>query len=135
MVANVQPIFVRSANNAEDTHVAADGTVKKDYIVAGADGSKVFAINVCSDDTVLVNMQVFLYDGVTAYLVGTVPVPTLSGTDGIAAAVNLLDRDYIPGLDGDGELFLKFGYTIQCAPLVAVTGGKIVTVIALGADY
>lgn len=135
MVANVQPIFVESANNQEATFVNADGTTPKDLIVAGADGTKIFAINVTSDDTVDRVFKVFLHDGSTAYLLGAKNVPTLSGTDGIAATVNLLDPTMIAGLDSDGELFIKSGYKVQVGPTVAITAAKTATVIALGGDY
>lgn len=135
MAVNTQPIFVKTANNAEATFVNADGTTPKDLIIAPTDGTKIFAINVTSDDTATVNMKVFLHDGSTAYLLGTVAVPTLAGTNGSAPAVNVLDPTAIPGLDADGELFLPAGYKIQVAPLAAVTAAKTVTVVGLGANY
>jgi hypothetical protein len=135
MVANVQPIFVKQANNAAATFATADGITLKDLIVAGAEGTKVFAANCTSDDTSTVLMQVFLHDDVQAYLLGTVPVAPLAGTDGTTSAVNLLDGSFIPGLDADGELFIGAGYKLQVAPKASVTSPKMVTVVAFGADY
>jgi hypothetical protein len=135
MAANTSPIFIASANLAEVTFVNADGTSAKDLIAAGADGSKVLAINVTSDDTSDVDMAVSVHDGTTAYLLGTVPVPTLSGTDGSAPSVDLLDSTLIAGLDSDGELFLPSGYKVQVAPLASVTAAKTVTVVCIGGDY
>lgn len=135
MAANTQPIFVKSANNAEVTFVNGDGTTAKDLVSAATDGTKIFAINVTSDDTSARIMQVLIHDGTTAYLIGSVNVPTLAGTDGTTPAVNLLDPTQIPGLDADGELFLKTGYKLQCKPTVAVTAAKTVSVVCLGADY
>ena len=63
------------------------------------------------------------------------PVPTLSGTDGSAASVDLLDSTLIAGLDSDGELFLPSGYKVQVAPLASVTAAKTVTVVCIGGDY
>ena len=130
-----QPIFIQTPQAAEATFVNADGTTPKDLIEAGASGSKILDINVTSDDTATVNMQVFVHDGATAYLLGTVPVATLSGTDGAAVSVNLLDSDYIAGLDADGQLAVPTGYKIQVAPLGAVTAAKTVTVIAFGGSF
>lgn len=135
MAANTSPIFVATANLAEVTFVNADGTTAKDLVSGGTDGTKVFSINCTSDDTSTVNMQVFIHDGTTAYLLGTVAVVTLSGTDGSAVAVELLDSAAIPSLDADGELFIPTGYKIQVAPLAAVTAAKTVTVVCFAGDY
>ena len=134
MAANTAPIFVATANLVEVTFVNADGTTPKDLIAGATDGTKVFATNCTSDDTATVNMQVFMHDGPTAYLLGTVAVVTLSGTDGTNVAVNLLDAVQIPTLDADGELFIPTGYKIQVAPLAAVTAAKTVTVIGFAAS-
>lgn len=135
MAANNAPIFVATSNVAEVTFVNADGTTPKDLVSAGTDGTKVFRINVTSDDTSTVNMEVYVHDGTTAYLLGTVAVATLSGTDGSTASVNLLDSTLIPGVDADGELFIPSGYKIQVAPLAAVTSAKTVTVICFAGNY
>lgn len=135
MAANTEPIFVIVANLAEATFVNADGTTPKDLISAGSDDSKLLSINVTSDDTATVNMGVYIHDGATAYLIGTVPVVTLSGTDGSAASVELLDSDHIACLDADGELFLPTGYKVQVAPLASVTTAKTVTVVCFAGDY
>jgi threonine synthase len=115
--------------------VNADGTTPKDLISAGADGTKVLSIACTSDDTSDVVMQVFVHDGTTAYLVGSVNVPTLSGTDGTVVAVDLLSATDLPWLDADGEFFIPTGYKVQVAPLAAVTAAKTVTVVCLAGDY
>ena len=135
MAANTEPIFGLTPNLCEITFVNADGTTNKTAFDPGANNAKLTAINVVSDDTATVNMRVYVYDGSTAYLIGTVPVVTLSGTNGVAPAVNILDPTYIPCLDRDGELFLPAAYTVQVSPLAAVTSPKTVTVVATGVDY
>ena len=136
MAANAAPIMVLTANLAEVTFVNADGTTPKDLVSAGAEGTKVLSIACTSDDTTdTVVMQLFIHDGTTAYLVGSVAVPTLSGTDGAAAAVDLLDATALPWLDADGEFFIPTGYKVQVAPLAAVTAAKTVTVVCLAGDY
>lgn len=135
MVANTSPIFIDTPNNAEVTFVNADGTTAKDLMSAGTDGTKVLAINVTSDDTSTVEMEVYLHDGTTAYLLGTVDVVTLSGTDGATPSVNIMDPSLIAGLDANGELFMASGYKIQVAPKAAVTSAKTVTVVGFAGDY
>ena len=135
MVANTSPIFAESANLAEVTFVNADGTTPKDLVSAGADGTKVTRIAATSNDTAAVNMQLFIHDGATAFLAGTVRIATLSGTDGAVAAVNLLSRTALPWLDADGEFFIPSGYKVQVAPLAAVTAAKTVTIVCFAMDY
>lgn len=135
MAANTSPIFVLTPNLAEVTFIDTDGTTPKDLVSGGADGTKVFSIAVTSDDTSDVVLDLFIHDGTTAYLVGAVNVPTLSGTDGSAAAVNLLDATALPWLDASGEIFLPSGYKLQVAPQAAVTTAKTVTVVCLAGNY
>lgn len=49
---------------------------------------RVEALNLCSDDTASVNVQIGIQTSGINFLLGTVRVPTLSGTDGAAAIVN-----------------------------------------------
>lgn len=137
MAANTAPIFVAVANIAHVKFQNADGTTPKDLITSGADGTKVTRIPCVSDDTATVNMQLFLHHIATAisYQLGTQPIPTLSGTNGAAATVNLLGSMNTAWLDSKGEFFLPTGYKLQVAPKVAVTVAKTVTVVCLAADY
>lgn len=135
MAANTSPIFGLTPKSAEVTFVNADGTGAKDLVSAGADGTKVRSIAATSDDTSAVNMRLYIHDGTTAYLVGTVRIPTLSGTDGAAAALDLLMASALPWLDADGEFALPTGYKVQAAPLAAVTAAKTVTLVCLAVDY
>jgi len=135
MAANVQPIFIDTPNLTEVTFVNADGTTPKTVFTAATDGSKLFSIACTSDDTSTRYAQVYIHDGTTAYLIGTVPVTTLAGTDGIVPAVNLLDPAYVAGLDRDGELFLPTGYTVRVGPSVAITAAKTMTIVGVGGNY
>ena len=135
MAANTSPIFGLTANLAEVTFVNADGTTAKDLVSAGTDGTKVTRIAVTSDDTSAVNLKILIHDGSTAFWAGTVRVATLSGTDGAAAAVNLLNPLMLPWLDIDGEFFIPSGYKVQVAPLVAVTTAKTVTIVCFAVNY
>lgn len=135
MAANTSPIFVLTPNNKGVTFVNADGTTLKDLFVAGANGSRLGSIAATTNDTAANNVQIKLFDGTTAWWAGTVDVPTLAGTDGATAAVNLLSLSMCPWLNSDGSLLLPSGWKVQVAPLVAVTAAKTLTLVALGADY
>jgi hypothetical protein len=135
MAANTSPIFGLTANLAEVTFVAADGTTAKDLVSAGADGSKVTRIAVHSNDTAAVNLKLLIHDGTTAYAVGVVRVAIGSGSDGAIAAVNLLSQTMLPWLDADGEFFIPSGYKVQVGPLAAVTADKTVSIVCFAMDY
>ena len=135
MAANTSPIFVLTPNCKGVTFVNADGTTLKDMFVAGANGSRLAAVAANTNDTSANNVKLELFDGTTAYWAGTVNVPTLSGTDGTTAAVNLLALSMCPWLNSDGSIFLPTGWKLQVAPLAAVTAAKTLTLVALGADY
>lgn len=135
MSANTNPIFINKANNQEATFVNADGTTAKDLIVAGADGTKINGIAVTSDDTSARVLQLLVHDGSTAYLVGSVNVPTLAGTDGTTPGIELLSATLMPWLDSEGGFFIPSGYKIQVKPTVAVTAAKTVTIVGFGGNY
>lgn len=131
--------FTAESNTKAVTFVNADSTTPKDLFVAGSNGSILKGISFCSNDTSSVNLQLFFYDGSTAYLIGTVRAVTLSGTDGAANAINALNPVAFPFTKVDTEgnrcIQLKSGEKIQCAPVAAVTTNKTVTVVAFGEDF
>lgn len=135
MAANTSPIFVLTPNCKGVTFVNADSTTAKDLFVAGANGSRLASVSATTTDTSANNVKLLLYDGSTAWWAGTVNVPTLSGTDGSTAAVNLLTLSMCPWLNSDGSIVLPTGWKLQVAPLAAVTSAKTLTLVALGADY
>lgn len=133
MAANTSPIFGLTAKLAEVDIINADGTTKNTIYTAGTDGGVIKHINVVSDDTATVEMQVFVNDGTTSYLIGTVDITTLAGTDGSEPAVDLCDANLIPLLAE--PLYIPSGYTIEVAPKAAVTSTKTVWVVGVGVDY
>ena len=136
MAANTSPIFVATANNGVLDIENADGTTLQDLITGGTDGTKIFSINITSDDTADMDVQLhYLPSGGSASLLGTVTIATLSGTDGSAAAVNLLASDQIACTDADGELFIESGDKLQLSVLVSVTAAKKVAAVCLAGDY
>lgn len=130
---NTDPLMGGAANLTEVTFVNADGTTAKPIFTASSDGSMLKSINVTSDDTSTVLMNIYIDDGTTEYLVGAVNVVTLSGTDGTNPSVELLDGAKVPGLAGG--IFIPSGYSINVAPNAAVTAAKTVTVVGIGVDY
>lgn len=136
MVANTKPIFQNGVKNGTPvTFVNADGTTEKTIFTAGADGSLVDSVFVTSDDTSAVVLDVFINDLTTSFLIGSVNVPTLSGTDGTTDGINLLDITLLPALQSGGSLPLQATFKLNVAPQAAVTAAKTVTITPAGGDY
>ncbi len=136
MAANTAPIFVLAPNNKGQTWTHSDSAATtKDVFVAGANGSRLASIEAASSDTSAIDVQLFYYDGSTAYLIGTITVAIGAGNTGSVAAQNLLSLPNLPGLNSDGSLFLKSGEKIQASNVTQVTTAKTLTLTALGADY
>jgi hypothetical protein len=133
-------LYLHAAHNhGAVTFVNADGTAQKTLISAGADDSDVKMITLTSDDTATVNIRVYLYDGATSYLIGTVRAVTLAGTDGAVNAINIINTTAMPflPLDNAGKAYipLEAGWSIRVAPIVAITAAKTVTITATGHNY
>lgn len=115
------------------THAAgnilpADTTTKKTIYTASADDAVIKTLNITSTDTAAMNVQLYVNDGTADRLLGTIPVPALSGTNGTVISVDMLDGSKIPGLaydmNGKRILALKAGAIVKVAVLVTVTAAK-----------
>ena len=139
MAVTATPAFPQAVVITPITIVNADASNKKTACTAGSNGTKVVSLTACSDDTSNRIVQVFLTRSATNYLLGSVIVPTLSGTDGAAAVVDLLNAQLVPGLpvDNDGQryIFLKSGDTLTVATTTTVTTAKTVTITCNSADF
>ena len=82
---------------------------------------------ICSDDTSAVNVQLGLLIGGTVFLMGTVAVPTLSGTNGSAARINAMTTLGTQDPDGIFTIEVQSGAKLQARTLANVTEDKIVT--------
>lgn len=127
------------ANNNSVTIVNADGTSLKTLFTAGANDSDVKSIVATSSDTVQRNLSVYVTRGGTDYLLGTVPIYALSGTDGAATTIDVFTNAFLTGLliDNVGKYYmsLKSGDVLKVGVIVAVTAAKTITVSAFGQDY
>lgn len=119
--------------------VPADTTTQKSVFAAGANGAKITGVVACSDDTAARVLQLSILRSAVNYVLGSVNVPALSGTDGIAPTVNLLDPSKIPGLpvdnDGQPHILLESGDTLQVKTLVTVTAAKTIHVVSFGGNF
>lgn len=128
-------MYPESIENKGITILPADTTTPKDLLTAGSSGARVDSISVVSDDTAEMVLNVYMHDGTTAFLIGAITVPTLSGTDGVAPAVSVLNLTDMPFLPEDLTYFLAGTHKIQVGVQTTVTTAKTVTVVAMYADY
>lgn len=93
------------------------GILNQSIFTPGSDGSLVKAVNLTTTNPTAVTVQLYLNKDATRVLLGTVVLPGLSGTDGAALPVNILDRSIIPAipLDNAGNtiLHVPHGTTLE----------------------
>ena len=123
------PLYSNDVKNIAKTIASGDTTTFVDiFDNSGGDKSaRVESLAICSDDTSAVNVQVGLLIGGTVYLMGTVAVPTLSGTNGSAARINALTTLGTQDPDGIFTVEVQSGAKLQARTLANVTADKIVT--------
>lgn len=131
------PTYAKNVVGINKTLVNADTTAWVDVYdnTAGTANIRVEALGICSDDTSTVNIAFGCYVGATTYLIGTVRVVTLSGTDGAAARVNALTTVGTTAADGINVIEVPAGQKLQAKSLVAVTAAKTVTITGWGKNF
>ena len=123
------PTYRNDAKPIRKQILPADTTAWVDLIdnTTGTKAVRVEALNLCSDDTSTVNIQLSRYDGATNYLIGTVRAVTLSGTDGAAARVDVLTTLGTLAPDGIRVIEVGAGGKLQAKSLATVTSAKTVS--------
>lgn len=118
---------------------SANTTVAATLYTVAANDAVVKSLTATTTDTSAVNLMIYINDGSTDYLLGTVRVAAASGTDGATAAINLLASTLLPGLPADlnnrAVLPLKFGHVLKIACLATMTAAKTTTVTAIIEEY
>lgn len=107
---------------------------------ASANGSRIYSLMGSTDDTVTVNVFLFIYRGSTVQPIGMVNIPLSSGnTNAARFPVDLLDPVNLPGLpiDNTGKRYIELGPNdvLKCGALANLTAAKTCYITAQGADY
>lgn len=116
----------------------ADTTTLLDLIdnTAGTKTMRIEALDLNSDDTSAKVVQFYRKTGASdAVLLGSVNVPTLSGTNGVAATVNALNTLGRDAPDGLSVFYCTAGTKLQIAVTVAVTAAKTIHVSGVARTY
>lgn len=133
------PVFPQTPKRESVQFANADGQTLKTIYTAGANGSKVHGLIATSTDTSARDMQLSITNGGTTYILGTVTVPIGAGNSGSVPSVNMLNSAQLPGLpldsDGNPEILLVSGDTLQAEALSTVTAAKVISLTAIGADF
>jgi len=130
-----RPIYPGTIKNAGIDIENSDGTSLQVLLIAGTDGARINMISAVSDDTAEIIVDLYINDGASDFLIGSVTVPTLSGTDGSTPAISLLNATDLPYLGDDLSLFLEGGNILKVAVQTAVTATKKVSLMAVYGDY
>jgi len=106
---------------------------------AGSNDAIVKSINVQSTDTAARVVQLWVNDGTTDFLIGSVNIPLRSGDNGTAATIDLLGGTLMPSLpyDANGKriLILPAGYILKVNSQATVTADKTITFVCMAEDY
>lgn len=106
-------------------------------IAAGANGTIIKSLTVCSDDSAAEVLTFYVgVSGGPYYPIGAVNIPLSSGKTGVIANVDILASTVFLGmpLDAAGRsvIMLAVNDILWCGPQATITAAKIVTVQAQG---
>jgi hypothetical protein len=131
--------LTKGVTNASATLTSADTTTWKTIYTASEDDAVLKMLSAVSDDTAAINLRIGVDIGGTVFQIATVNIPTNSGANGTANAVNLLNRAALPFLPIDGVgnpyLPLKAGSILKVAPLATMTAARTLTVSSASEEY
>lgn len=117
----------------------ADGTTQKTVYTASTEDAVVKMLQIVSNDTSARVVDILVNISGTDYPLGSVTVPASSGTNGVAAAVDVLSGALITALpyDGSGKrvLPLEASVVLKVASQTTLTAGKQITVVASVEEY
>ena len=109
-------------------------------ITAGAAGGRVYSLLGCTDDTVTVNVFLYILSGATVRPIGMVNIPLSSGnTNAARFPVDLLSSTNLPGLpiDNNGKTYIELGpnEVLKCGALANLTAAKNCYITGMAASY
>lgn len=133
------PVFPQKVQAWVQSIANADGTTVKTLASAGSNGSIVESINVSTTDTAADTFVVWMNNGTAIFLMCTVNIPITAGDSTGVAAVDILRSGLMPGLpvdaNGNFVVYVPSGWSLQIQSQAAVTAGKTIYAVAMGADY
>lgn len=141
MTANIAgPIWGLTPKTTGTNFINATGAgTKQTIFTAGANGSRILAVEATTDDTSANDVNLFIQPGGsgTVYRIGGKRVTALSGAEvaSTIAAVNLLDATQLPFILSDGSIQLAASDIVQASTVAVVTTAKTLTILVVATDY
>ncbi len=144
--ANQIPVYAITPKTGVGVIAASSNTVTlgsnsnaATIFTASASGSRVYSLIGTTDDTVTVNVLLFIYRNTTVQPLGIVNIPLSSGNVANTLNVDMLDPTVLKGLpiDNSGKRYIELGANdvLKCGALANLTSAKTCYVTAMGADY
>ena len=144
--ANQIPVYAITPKTGVGAIAASSNTVTlgsntnaATIFTASASGSRIYSLVANTDDTVAVNVFLFIYSGSSVRPLGIVNVPASSGNLANTLAVDMLDPTVLKGMpiDNTGKRYIELGANevLKCGALANLTSAKTCYVTAQGADY
>ncbi len=146
--ANQIPIYANKPRTSRGTLSASSntGTLGSDtngstiFTAEATTGSRIMSILASTDDTVTVNVYLYILNGSTVRPLGLVNIPLSSGnTFAARIPVDCLDSANLPGLqiDQNGKRYFDLGpgEVLKATALANLTAAKTCYLTAIGADY
>ena len=140
LVANVPNGGVGLIAASANTVILGSNTNGATIYTAGTKGGRVMSLTAVTDDTVTVNVFVYIYRSTTVIPLGLVNVPLSSGnTNAAKYNVDFLDGINILGLpiDNSGKRYIPLmpNDVLKCGALANLTAAKTCWVHGSGNDY
>lgn len=140
LVANVPNGGVALIAASANTVTLGSNTNGATIYTAGTKGGRVMSLTGVTDDTVTVNVFVYIYRGSTVIPLGLVNIPVSSGnTNAARFNIDFLDGVNILGLpiDNNGKRYIPLmpNDVLKCGALANLTAAKTCWVQAYGNDY
>ncbi len=140
LVANVPNGGVGLIAASANTVILGSNTNGATIYTAGTKGGRVMSLTAVTDDTVTVNVFIYIYRSTTVIPLGLVNVPLSSGnTNAAKYNVDFLDGINILGLpiDNSGKRYIPLmpNDVLKCGALANLTAAKTCWVHGSGNDY
>jgi hypothetical protein len=137
--ANVPNGGVGAIVGSANTVTLGSDTNGATIYTAGAQGGRVYSLLGNTDDTVAVNVLLYILNGSSVSPLGIVNVPLSSGNASSTLNVNMLDSTVLKGLpvDAAGNRYIPLmpSEVLKCGALANLTATKTCWVTAIGSDY
>ena len=138
MAGNTSPIYVKNVTGKGTTWTNSDAANTKKTIspTVGSEGCRVHSIAATLSDTTSRDFSLYLNDGSTDFLIGTVTITASAGTAGASPAIGVTGlQTVLPWLASDGSLFIPTGWVLKAENLTQVASGKTATLLVWCGDY